>query len=137
MRRLRLRRGRGRRAGLGLLNYWSVGWGSRSAGSGSSWGTARSGLLLLVESGRVGGGRSAGGGHGSTIVVDSGVDDNGLSDNLGLVDEGALVDGRGGGEGAEEEGSENSRGLHFDKSRDCLGVCWSRECLMVVDIRRE
>jgi hypothetical protein len=131
----RLRLGRGRRAGLGLLNcWWSVGWGSRSAGSGSSWGAAGSGLLLLVESGRVGGGRSAGSGHGSTVVVNRGVDDNDLSDNLGLVDKSALVDGRGGGEGAEEERGEDSGGLHVDRSRDCLG------CLVVEGvswIRRE
>jgi hypothetical protein len=86
-------------------------WGRRRRRSGGS--CSAGGLGLLVEvTGRGGGGLGDG-----LVVVDSRVDNDGLGNDLSLVDERALVERRSDGEGAEEEGSEDSRGLHF-------GVCW-------------
>lgn len=127
--RLRLRLGRRSWAWLGLLlDRRSVDWRSRSARSRSrsvgregSWSAGGDGLLLLVK-----GSRSRRDGTGSRrglVTVDSGVDDDDLSDNLGLVDERALVNRGSSGNGAEKERSEDSGSLHVDNGYEsCLVV---------------
>jgi hypothetical protein len=65
---------------------------------------AGGGLGLLVEVAGRGGGSLRDDG---LVVVDGGVDNHGLGDDLGLVNEAALVHGRGKGASAEENGGEN------------------------------
>jgi hypothetical protein len=60
--------------------------------------------MLVEVASRSGGGFSDDG----LVVVNGGVDNHGLGDDLGLVDEGALVKRRSDGEGAEEHGGEDS-----------------------------
>lgn len=112
----------------GLLgDNWSVGWGSLGGGGG---GLGRSSLGSDHSRRRghdysAGGGRLAGllvefasaGGSGLSgrlVVPDGGVDNDGLSDDLGLVDKGAPVERRSHGVGAEKDRSEDSGCLHFD-----------------------
>lgn len=89
----------------GLLDLGGVGR-SRGRGRLRRRGGSRLGLLVeqTLESSR----------NGLVVVVDSGEDNDGLGDDLRLGDEGALVEGRSDGEGAEEQRGEDSRGLHVD-----------------------
>jgi hypothetical protein len=142
--------------GLRLLDYRS-GCGSRRGcgcgcrnrrrrgGSGWLWGNRRNSGLLLSRRLRGGSnlGRNAGGGLGllvevssrsggslsdGLVVPDGGVDDHGLGDDFGLVDERAPVERSSSGEGAEEQGSKDGRGLHF-------GVCLLGVCLLGSDVK--
>lgn len=100
--------GRGRNIGAGGLLGSRSRRVDRRLGSGLGWGARGLGDLVEVA-GRSGGSLS----DGLVVVPDGGVNNDGLGDDLGLVDERALVKRRSSDEGAEEGGSEDSGGLHF------------------------